>query len=110
MTPANHRFLPYGRQQIDDDDIAAVVSVLKGDWLTTGPAVGAFERAFADFVGARYAVACSSGTAGLHLAAIALGLGFDASQVVDEFGRIDDLVRAHGGNNLLEVRRGHAQV
>lgn len=68
-------FLPYGRQQIDDDDIAAVVSVLKGDWLTTGPAVGAFESAFADFVGAEYAVACSSGTAGLHLAALALGLG-----------------------------------
>jgi UDP-4-amino-4,6-dideoxy-N-acetyl-beta-L-altrosamine transaminase len=71
----NRPFLPYGRQQIDDDDIAAVVSVLKGDWLTTGPAVDAFERAFAETVGAQYAVACSSGTAGLHLAALALGLG-----------------------------------
>ena len=68
-------FLPYGRHRVDDDDIVAVISVLKGDWLTTGPAVGAFESAFADFVGARYAVACSSGTAGLHLAALALGLG-----------------------------------
>ena len=75
MTPASGPFLPYGRQQIDDDDIAAVVAVLEGDWLTTGPAVAAFESAFAEFTGARYAVACSSGTAGLHLAALALGLG-----------------------------------
>jgi UDP-4-amino-4,6-dideoxy-N-acetyl-beta-L-altrosamine transaminase len=75
VTPAGSPFLPYGRQQVDDDDIAAVVSVLKGDWLTTGPAVDAFEKAFADYVGAAYAVACSSGTAGLHLAALALGLG-----------------------------------
>lgn len=68
-------FLPYGRQVIDDDDIAAVVAVLKGDFLTTGPTVDAFEAAFAAAVDAPYAVACSSGTAGLHLAALALGLG-----------------------------------
>ncbi len=68
-------FLPYGRQQIDDDDIAAVTAVLRGDWLTTGPAVEAFERAFAERVGAPYAVACSSGTAALHLAMLALGFG-----------------------------------
>lgn len=68
-------FLPYGRHTIDGDDIAAVVSVLRGDWLTTGPTVQAFEEAFAAQVGAQYAMACSSGTAGLHLAALALGLG-----------------------------------
>jgi len=68
-------FLPYGRQHVDDDDIARVTAVLRGDWLTTGPAVAAFEAAFADHTGARAAVACSSGTAGLHLAALALGLG-----------------------------------
>lgn len=68
-------FLPYGRQCIDEDDIAAVIAVLRGDWLTTGPAVAAFEKALADCVGARHAVACSSGTAGLHLATLALGLG-----------------------------------
>lgn len=67
-------FLPYGRQLIDEDDIAAVASALRGDLLTTGPAVGAFERAFADTVGARHAVSCSSGTAALHLATLALGL------------------------------------
>jgi len=68
-------FLPYGRQDIDDDDIAAVAEVLRSDWLTTGPAVAALEKAFAAAMGARYAVACSSGTAGLHLANLALGLG-----------------------------------
>ncbi|MFQ5533279.1 MAG: UDP-4-amino-4,6-dideoxy-N-acetyl-beta-L-altrosamine transaminase [Sphingomonadales bacterium] len=75
-------FLPYGRQVIDDDDIAAVTAVLKGDWLTTGPAVAAFEQALANRVGARYAVACSSGTAALHLAALALGLGPGDAMVV----------------------------
>ena len=68
-------FLPYGRQTVDDDDIAAVTAVLRGDLLTTGPAVAAFEKAFAAAVGARHAVSCSSGTAALHLAALALGLG-----------------------------------
>ena len=69
------RFLPYGRQVIDQADIAAVTTVLQGDWLTTGPAVDAFEAAFAQQVGAAHAVACSSGTAGLHLLALAGGLG-----------------------------------
>ncbi|MBT5264713.1 MAG: aminotransferase class I/II-fold pyridoxal phosphate-dependent enzyme, partial [Rhodospirillaceae bacterium] len=68
-------FLPYGRQDIDDEDIAAVVAVLRGDWLTTGPTVEVFETAFAEAVGASEAVACANGTAGLHLAALALGLG-----------------------------------
>jgi len=68
-------FLPYGRQSIDDDDVAAVVAVLKGEFLTTGPTVDAFEAAFATAVDAPYAVACSSGTAGLHLAMLALGIG-----------------------------------
>ena len=55
--------LPYGRQYIEDDDIAAVEAVLRGDFLTTGPMVESFETAFAERVGARFAVACSSGTA-----------------------------------------------
>ncbi|GGF21460.1 UDP-4-amino-4,6-dideoxy-N-acetyl-beta-L-altrosamine transaminase [Aliidongia dinghuensis] len=69
------RFLPYGRQAIDDTDIAAVVEVLKGDYLTTGPKVAAFEAALAAKLGARFAVSNSSGTAALHLACLALGLG-----------------------------------
>src|SRR5437879_4624359 len=64
--------LPYGRQTIEDDDIAAVVAALKADFLTTGPTVEAFENAFAETVGARHAVACANGTAALHLAMLAL--------------------------------------
>jgi perosamine synthetase len=67
--------LPYGRQWLDEDDIAAVVEVLRGDWLTQGPLVGAFESALAEYCGARYAVAVSSGTAALHLACVAAGVG-----------------------------------
>jgi perosamine synthetase len=67
--------IPYGRQYIDDDDIAAVTEVLRSDWLTTGPKVDEFEAAFAESVGSRYAVAVSSGTAALHAAMHALGIG-----------------------------------
>ncbi|HEV2678816.1 MAG TPA: UDP-4-amino-4,6-dideoxy-N-acetyl-beta-L-altrosamine transaminase [Aliidongia sp.] len=68
-------FLPYGRQAIDESDIAAVVEVLKSDYLTTGPKVAAFEAALATKLGARFAVSNSSGTAALHLACLALALG-----------------------------------
>jgi dTDP-4-amino-4,6-dideoxygalactose transaminase len=67
--------IPYGRQSLDDDDIAAVVAVLKGDWLTQGPHVEEFELALADRVEARHAVAFSSGTAALHAAAAVAGWG-----------------------------------
>ena len=67
--------LPYGRQSIDEADIAAVTDVLRSDYLTTGPAVKAFENEFARVIGSKYAVSCSSGTAALHLASLALGLG-----------------------------------
>lgn len=66
--------LPYGRQTIEDDDIAAVAAALKADFLTTGPMVETFETAFAEAVGAAHAVACSNGTAALHLAMMALGV------------------------------------
>jgi len=75
MSPKSELFIPYGRQCIEEDDVAAVTAVLKSDYLTTGPAVDAFERAFAVKAGAAHAVSCSSGTAALHLAAAALGLG-----------------------------------
>lgn len=68
-------FLPYGRQEIGEADVAAVVEALKSDWLTTGPRVGEFERAFAAFCGAKEAVAVNSGTAALHAAMRALGVG-----------------------------------
>jgi perosamine synthetase len=72
--PTRTTLLPYGRQSIDESDIAAVVEVLRSDWLTTGPKVAEFEEAFAAFVGAKYAVSFSSGTAALHGAAFAAGL------------------------------------
>ncbi len=75
-------FLPYGRQTVDEADVAAVVDVLRGDWLTTGPAIEAFETDFAAATGAVHAVACANGTAALHLAALALGLGPDDRVVV----------------------------
>ena len=66
--------LPYGHQSIDESDIAAVVEVLGGDWLTQGPAIDAFERALAERVGARHVVAFNSGTAALHAACAAAGV------------------------------------
>ena len=68
-------FLPYGRQSVDAADIRAVAAVLKSDWLTTGPMVEQFEHAFARKVGAKYAVAVNSGTAALHAAMFAAGIG-----------------------------------
>lgn len=67
--------LPYGRQAIDEDDIAAVAAVLRSDWLTTGPTTHAFETALAERGGASRAISCANGTAALHLACLALGLG-----------------------------------
>lgn len=68
-------FLPYARQWLDESDLAAVTAVLQGDYLTTGPFVPELERKFAETVGARYAVAFSSGTAALHAACHAAGVG-----------------------------------
>jgi perosamine synthetase len=73
--PVRPRLLSYGHQIIEQSDIDAVVGVLRSDWLTTGPVVSEFEAAFAAFVGARHAVAVSSGTAALHAAASAVGIG-----------------------------------
>lgn len=67
--------IPYGRQTIEEEDIKAVIEVLGSDWLTTGPKVAEFEKALARYVGAKYAVAVSSGTAALHCAMYALGIG-----------------------------------
>lgn len=68
-------FIPYGRQSIDEDDIATVEAVLRSDWLTQGPAIERFERAVAEYCGVRHAVAVSNATAALHIACLALQLG-----------------------------------
>lgn len=72
--PTRKDYLQYGRQCIDDEDIMSVIEALKSDFLTTGPLVEEFERKFADYVGAKYAVAVSNGTAALHIACLAAGL------------------------------------
>ncbi len=73
--PESGRQIPYGRQEINEADIKAVEAVLRSDWLTTGPAVANFETATAKFAGAAHAVAVNSGTAALHVALAALGIG-----------------------------------
>ncbi len=80
--PVREKQLPYGHQWVDDDDIAAVVEVFRSDWFTTGPKVDEFERAFADFVGEKQAVAVSSGTAALHAAMYAIGIGLGDEVIV----------------------------
>ena len=82
MTNSSRNFLPYGRQQIDEDDISAVTKVLRSDFLTCGPVIDEFESAFAEKVGAPHSVVCSNGTAALHLASLAAGLGPGDSVIV----------------------------
>lgn len=69
-----HNFIPYGTQNIEQEDIEAVISTLRSDYLSTGPKVKEFETKFAQYVGSNYAVAVSSGTAALHCACLAIGL------------------------------------
>jgi len=73
--PERETFLPYARQVVDDDDVAAVVAALRSDWLTTGPRVEELEEAFAESVGTAHAVAYSSGTAALHGTMFAARIG-----------------------------------
>src|SRR5690348_8737229 len=75
-------YLPYGRQLIEDDDIAAVTEALRGDLLTTGPYVARFELALAKAVSAAHALVCANGTAALHMAARALNLGRGTTVIV----------------------------
>ena len=69
-----NEIIPYGKQHITQADIDAVSSALQGDYLTQGPLIAEFENAFADYVGAKYAVAVANGTAALHLSALALNV------------------------------------
>ena len=73
--------IPYGRQHITEEDINAVVKSLQSDFLTQGPTIEAFESNFAKYIGCRYAVAVSNGTAALHLSALALGVN-EKSKVI----------------------------
>jgi len=75
MTKSAQPFLPYGLHDVDEDDIRAVTDILRGDWLTSGPLVGAFEEAIAKRVGAKHCITTSNGSTALHLAAVGGGLG-----------------------------------
>jgi perosamine synthetase len=70
----NKRFIPYGKQWLDEEDIQAVIEVLRSDYLTTGPKIKEFEQKFADYVGAKYAVAIANGIAALHAVCYAAGI------------------------------------
>ena len=98
------RFLSYGRQLVDDDDVAAVTRVLRGEMLTTGPEVERFERAVAERVGARHAVAVNSATSGLHVACLAgrLAAGKQAVTSAVTFVASANCVRLCGGTAHLE--------
>lgn len=92
--------IPYGHQHITDEDIQAVVETLKSDYLTQGPKIVEFEHAFADYVGAKYAVAVNNATAGLHLGTIALGVKPGSKVIVTPltFASSANCVRFCGGD------------
>lgn len=93
-------FLPYGRQVIEDDDVAAVSAALRADFLTTGPRVEEFETALKTPTGAKHVIACSNGTAALHLAARALNLGPGTTTIVPSitFLASANAIRLNGGD------------
>lgn len=95
--------IPYGRQNITQEDIDAVVSSLKSDYLTQGPKIKEFEDAFANYIGAKYAVAVSNGTAALHLCTLALGVN-EKSKVITTpitFAASANCVRYCGGEVIF---------
>src|SRR4051794_19144935 len=103
------KMLPYGRQWIADEDIDAVIEVLRSDWLTTGPTVSKFEAKFANVVGAKHAIAVSSGTAALHTAAFCAGIAPGHEVIVPPltFVATANCVRYQGGTVVFaDVRPG----
>lgn len=107
-SPVRKSMLPYGRHSVDDQDVQAVAAALRSEWLTTGPKVSEFETAFAEVVGAGHAVAVSSGTAALHAAAFAAGIG-PGNEVITTpltFAATANCVRYQGGTVLFaDVRK-----
>ena len=95
--------IPYGRQFINDNDIKSVVAVLKSDFLTQGPMVAQFEEKFAQYVGAKYAVAVTNGTAALHLSALALGVNSKSKIITTPitFAASANCVRYCGGEVIF---------
>lgn len=98
--------IPYGQQHITEQDIEAVVDVLKADFLTQGPEIEKFEKAFADYIGCEYAVAVANGTAALHLCALAMNVGSDSKVITTPitFSASANCVRYCGGEvNFVDI-------
>src|SRR4051812_46651730 len=107
--PVRESILPYGRQALTEADIAAVVDVLRSDWITSGPKIDEFEEAIAGVVGARHAVAFSSGTAALHAAVSAADIkaGDEAITTPLTFCATANAVLYQGGTPVFaDVRSG----
>lgn len=97
--------IPYGKQNITQADIDAVVSTLQSDFLTQGPKVLEFEQKFANYIGSKYAVAVSNGTAALHLCTLALNVS-NISNVITTpitFAASGNCIRYCGGNVFLLI-------
>ena len=92
--------IPYGKQSVSEEDKKAVLEVLASDFWTQGPKIAEFEQKFADYVGAKYAVAVANGTAALHLSALALGVNKEANVIVSPltFVASANCIRYCGGN------------
>lgn len=95
----NKSVIPYGKQNITEEDIRAVINVLNGDFLTQGPTILEFEQKFSDYIGCKYAVAVSNGTAALHLGALALGVNSDSKVITTPitFAASANCIRYCGG-------------
>src|SRR5581483_8141769 len=101
--PVRARMLPFNAPNVGDDEIAEVVDTLQSGWLTTGPKTKQFEREFADYVGARYAVALNSCTAGLHLSCVVHGIGAGDEVIVPAltFGATANIVEHVGARPIF---------
>src|SRR5437667_12347050 len=101
--PVRQSFLPFHSPVIAENEISAVVEVLKSGWLTTGAKVQEFERSFGEFIGCRHAVAFNSGTAALHLALAAIGIqrGEEVLLPTTTVGATAEVVRGFGTESVL---------
>jgi dTDP-4-amino-4,6-dideoxygalactose transaminase len=97
--------IPYGRQNITQNDIDAVTKALKSDYLTQGPKIVEFEEAFAKYIGAKYAVAVANGTAALHLCTLALGVTEGGKVITTPitFAASANCVRYCGGDVVFQI-------
>src|SRR5678815_5934927 len=104
--------IPYGRQNITDEDLRAVTETLRSDFLTQGPKIEEFEKKFADYIGVKYAVAVSNGTAALHLSAIALNVNEKSNVITTPitFAASANCIRYCNGNVFFADIENHSYL